>query len=175
MKNDENEIKKVEISEESIEKLIEVMKEINTKSKKEQKIIPITESDIIIEDEPGKIIKFDKKIYHQMIYTDVEHLKKDTSSLIDDYMNDVKPLVTSINEVLPKFSKRFDKLEEEVESLKRNKPRNFSNWLDDKAKFLSSGGTIFKSIFWIILIIYILSTALPGMFKFIVQFFNGGN
>jgi len=123
--------------------------------------------DIIIEDEPGKIIKFEKSVYHQMLYTDINKLKRDTTTLIDEYVKEMKPIIKNLNDVLPRFTERFDNIEEDIETIKNKQPKTFSKWLDDKAHVMSSGGTILKTAFWIVVLLYFASVALPNLFKFI--------
>lgn len=121
--------------------------------------------DIILEDEPGKSIKIENKIFYQMIYTDVKKLKKDSDVILSQYLDEIKPTMKSVDENVKELRKNFKAVETDVEYLMENRPKTFKSWITEKGKIADSTGSIFKFLLYSIAVLWVLSTALPTIFK----------
>ena len=65
-----------------------------------------------------------------------------------------------------------------MSNLMKDRPKTFKTWIKEKGQIAESGGNIFKFIFYTLVILWILSTALPSILKFLsalVGFESGGN
>lgn len=135
--------------------------------KQNNRYMNATNGDIILEDDPGKWIKIDNKIFYQMIYTDVKKLKRDNETLLNQYLDEIKPTLQSVDENVKDLQKSVKSVVADVDVLMKNKPKTFKSWLQDKSQMAESTGSIFKFIFYTLIVLYILSTAMPAIFKFI--------
>ena len=129
----------------------------------------IFDDDIEVEAVSGTPIKIDSKTYYRMIYADVNNLKKDTETLLNLYLDDVKPTLKSVDDNLKILTANFKTVEADVEDLKKYKPKTFKLWLEEKGKTAESIGRIAKFIFWGAIIIYILFTILPTLMSFVFR------
>lgn len=160
---------------EIIEKLVDAVNKLNSNFTPNNKsTVELNDNDIMVEDGKGsgKFIKMNKGTYFQEMYTDVIKLKVDSTNLIENYQSEMKPFVKKIDDTLTKISDRFEILEKDVVDLKKSKPKRFGEWINEKGENASNLWSISKFIFMGIVIIYMLSTALPGIFKFLVQFLS---
>lgn len=138
--------------------------------KQNGKSIVSSVGDIILEDDPGKWIKIDNKIFYQMIYTDVKKLKRDSETLLNQYLEDIQPTLKSVDENVKELHKSVKSVKEDVDNLMKNRPKTFKSWLLEKGQMAENSGSIFKFIFYTLVTLYILSTALPAIFKFLSTF-----
>ena len=129
--------------------------------------------DIILEDDPGKWIKIDNKIFYQMIYTDVKKLKKDSEVILSQYLDEIRPTLKSVDDNVKELSKNFKSVENDVEFLMENRPKTFKSWITEKGKMADGAGSIFRFIVYFIVGLWILSTALPSIFQALSKFFPG--
>ena len=148
--------------------LIEKLSVLANKSNGKNPIAP--NGDIILEDDPGKWIKIDNKIFYQMIYTDVKQLKKDSDTILSQYLDDIKPTLKSVDDNVKDMGKSIKCVEKDVEDLKKNKPKSFRSWISEKGQMAESSGNIFKFLFYALVIIWILSTSLPSILRFLASF-----
>lgn len=129
-------------------------------------------TDIVIQDEPDKWIKIDNKMFYQMIYTDVKKLKRDNETLLNQYLDEIKPTLQSVDENVKDLHKSVKSVVTDVDFLMKNQPVTFKSWLKDKSQMAESTGSIIKFIFFVMVILYIFSTAMPAIIKFVGQFFG---
>ena len=132
-----------------------------------------TDVDIILEDDPGKWIKIDNKIFYQMIYTDVKQLKKDSDVILSQYLDEIKPTLKSVDDNVKELSKNFKSVENDVEYLMTNRPKTLKSWITEQGKMADGAGSIFRFIVYFIVGLWILSTALPSIFQALSKFFPG--
>lgn len=125
------------------------------------------DDDIEVEAGPGTPIKIDSRTYYRMIYADVNNLKKDTESLLNLYLDDVKPTLKLIDDNLKTLTANFETVEAKILELKTNRPKTFKSWMEEKGKIADNIGSVGKFIFWTIAILWLLSTALPNLIIFI--------
>jgi hypothetical protein len=102
----------------------------------------------------------------------VNNLKKDTETLLTLYLDDVKPTLKSVDDNVKKLSENFKMVESDIMELKTNKPKTFKFWLEEKGKIAENIGSVGKFIFWIVAILWLLSTALPNIITFISKTSN---
>lgn len=121
----------------------------------------------------GKMIKFTDAIYNQMIYTDVQTLKKESSAFYDDYSQEMKPLVRELKSTLKDVNSTISDLDKRISELEKDKPKKFGTWLVEKATFANSGADILKLLVYVIIIFAILSTAMPQLSKFLKAIIAG--
>lgn len=150
-----------ELASELIEKLSVIANKQNGKN------VTNANGDIILEDEPGKWIKMENKIFYQMIHTDVKKLKKENEILLTQYLDEMKPTLKSVDENVKELHKSVKLVKDDVDDLKRNRPKTLKSWLSEKGQLAESTSNIFKFIFYSLIILWILSTALPNIIKFI--------
>jgi len=131
------------------------------------KNVTMPSGDIILQDEPEKWIKIDNKIFYQMIYTDVKKLKKDGDTLLNQYLDDIKPTLKSVDDNVKELHKSVKEVKVDVDNLMKTRPKTFKSWLVEKGQTAENAGSIFKFIFYTLVILYILSTAMPAIFKFL--------
>ena len=129
----------------------------------------ILEDDIEVDASPGTPIKIDSRTYYRMIYADVNNLKRDTESLLNLYLDDVKPTLKSVDDNVKILTQNFKTVEADIVQLKTNKPKTFKLWLEEKSKFAENFGSLGKFIVWIIVIVWIFSTALPNIIAIITK------
>ena len=140
---------------------------------KEMDITPTTIPHIVLDDDieveagPGTPIKIDSRTYYRMIYADVNNLKRDTESLLNLYLDDVKPALKSVDNNLKALTQNFKTVESDIIELKMNRPKTFKFWLEEKGKIAENIGSVGKFIFWVVAILWVLSTALPNIIAFI--------
>lgn len=146
----------------------ELIDKLNSLSKQNGKISG--NSDIVIQDEPDKWIKIDNKMFYQMIYTDVKKLKRDNETLLNQYLDEIKPTLQSVDENVKELHKSVKSVVSDVDYLMKNKPVTFKSWLKDKSQMAESSFNVIKFTFFILVIFYILSTAMPAIIKFIGKF-----
>lgn len=141
------------------------------KIKDSEPFIPqvMADEDIEVDASPGTPIKIDSKTYYRMIYADVNNLKKDTETLLNLYLEDVKPTLKSVDDNVKKLSDNFRIVESEILDLKTNRPKTFKTWLEEKGKAAENIGSVGKFIFWTIAIVWLISTALPNVIAFIAK------
>lgn len=137
----------------------------------EQPSIPhvMADDDIEVEAGPGTPIKIDSRTYYRMIYADVNNLKRDTETLLNLYMDDVKPTLKSLDDNFKKFSENFKTVESDIVDLKTNRPKSFKSWLEEKGKASENIVSVGKFVFWIIATLWIISTALPNVIAFLAK------
>lgn len=143
-------------------------------NKQNGKNLTLPNRDIILEDEPGKSIKIENKIFYQMIYTDVKKLKKDSDVILSQYLDEIKPTMKSVDDNVKELSKNFKAVETDVEYLMKNRPKTFKKWVTEKGKIADSTGSIFKFLLYTIAVLWVLSTALPSILKAMSGFFPTG-
>jgi len=129
----------------------------------------VLDDDIEVETMPGTPIKIDSRTYYRMIYADVNNLKRDTESLLNLYLDDVKPTLKSVDDNLKALTQNFKTVESDIIELKTNRPKTFKLWLEEKSKFAENAGSVGKFIFWAIVILWMLSTALPNIISFVAK------
>ena len=130
--------------------------------------------DIILQDEPEKWIKIDNKVFYQMIYTDVKKLKKENEILLAQYLDDMKPTLKSVDDNVKELAKSVNVVRNDVDYLMKNRPKTFKSWIQDKSQMAENTGSLIKFVVYTIVILWILSTALPNIFKFISNFVGAG-
>ena len=158
-----------DIKKEDIQELAdELVDKLNRLSNKQNgKSLASPNGDIILEDDPGKWIKIDNKIFYQMIYTDVKKLKRDSDTLLNQYLDDIKPTLKSVDDNVKELHKSVKEVKSDVDNLMKNRPKTFKSWLFEKGQMAENTGSIFKFVFYTLVILYKLSTAMPAIFKFL--------
>lgn len=151
----------------NVEKLAsDLIEKLNAIANKQNgKNLTLPNRDIILEDDPGKSIKIENKIFYQMIYTDVKKLKSDTDTILCQYLDEIKPTMKSVDDNVKELRKNFKTVETDVEYLMKNRPKTFKSWITEKGKIADSTGSIFKFLLYTIAVLWVLSTALPTIFK----------
>jgi hypothetical protein len=136
-------------------------------NKQNGKNVMAPNGDIILQDEPEKWIKIDNKVFYQMIYTDVKKLKKENEILLAQYLDDMKPTLKSVDDNIKELGKNVNSIRTDVDYLMKNRPKTFKSWISEKGQLAENSGSIFKFIFYALIVLYILSTAMPAIFTFI--------
>lgn len=145
--------------------LVDKLSRLSDKTNGKNLVAP--NGDIILEDDPGKWIKIDNKIFYQMIYTDVKKLKRDNETLLNQYLDEIKPTLKSVDENVKELNKSIKEVKSDVDNIIKTRPKTFKSWLSEKGQMAENTGNIFKFIFYALVVLYILSTAMPAIFGFI--------
>jgi len=99
----------------------------------------------------------------------MKKLKKDGDTLLTQYLDDIKPTLKSVDENVKELYKSVKCVEKDVDDLMKNRPKSFRTWVSEKGQLAESSGNIFKFLFYSLIIIWILSTSLPGILKFLAS------
>lgn len=133
-------------------KISETLTQLNKKLENGSKFM--YEDGIEVEDGQGtgKMIKFSPKVFNQMLYSDVQSLKRNTESFFDDYSKEMKPVVKRIDNTLTSINDR-------VSSLEKKQPKKFAEWISEKSDFANKSAGLIKFIAIVIILFYIIFSA----------------
>ena len=129
--------------------------------------VVLDDGDIEVDVRPGTPIKIDSKTYYRIMYADVNNLKNDAQTLLDLYLDDVKPNLKLLEDNISSLNETAKNINIEIETLRKNGPKSIKVWFEEKGKVAENVGNVIKFIFWAILILWILSTALPNIISFV--------
>lgn len=165
---------KKENIEKQISELLKALSELKLENSSNATSAPylILDDDIEVEVGPGTPIKIDSRTYYKMIYADVNNLKRDTESLLNLYLEDVKPTLKSVDDNVKELKQNFKTVESEIDTLKRNTPKTFKSWLEDKSKTSDNIVSVMKFIFWVVAFFWAISTALPTITAVVEKFLS---
>ncbi len=158
MNNNKNENKFDDI----ITKLISELSKLKDINNNELPIPHDIDEDIEVNAAEGTPIKIDSRVYYKTIYAEVFNLKKDTESLIQVYLDDVKPTLKSVDDNVKALSEKLVRITNDVENLKKNRPKKFKEWLAEKGTIAENFGKVAKFVFYIILFIWLISVGIPN-------------
>ena len=80
------------------------------------------------------------------ISMNLQKLKKDSETLITQYLDEIKPTLKSVDENVIELSKNFKSVKVDVDVLKENKPKSFGKWISEKGKLAENTTNIFRFV-----------------------------
>lgn len=153
-----------------INKLLELRESENSIPNKNTSNSVLSDDDIEVEVDAGTPMKIGSKTYYKMIYADINNLKKDTETLLTVYLEEIKPKIMTIEANIKKSESDVKAITDIIHTIQEKQPKSIKTWIEEKGKISESIGNLGKVLIYIILILWIISTAIPQVLDAIKKF-----